>query len=137
MASGIYIVALKNEAPISSYSGDQRRQHLGTPVMRGDLKFGKSTNLTRRQRNYERTFGAENIEFKIVIETKSIDTLEASIKQRVANYRIVGINGRRLEWLRGLNFSALEEIVINTANITDDIARLTTVLKDFGGVNER
>jgi hypothetical protein len=111
--SGIYIVVLKNQVPISTYAGDKRREKYGTMVGYGNLKIGKAKVLEKRKLNYIKTFGVENFEFIPVFNCLEIDAIEKSIKSLVKDKRIRGVNNRLLEWLADIEFEELLKIVVN------------------------
>ena len=111
--SGIYIVVLKNQVPISTYAGDKRREKYGTLVGYGNLKIGKAKVLEKRKRDYIKTFGAENFEFTAVFNCLEIDAVEKTIKSLVKDKRIRGVNNRLLEWLAEIEFEELLKIVNN------------------------
>ena len=115
LTKGIYIVALLNETPLSSYGPDSRRKGAGALVNREHIKFGKTVDLLRRRRDYIKTFGAENIDFTSIIEGGDIDDIEHRIKLKVGHLRITSLKRRKLEWLHGIDKATLEEIIRSVA----------------------
>jgi len=109
--SGIYIVCLTNKIKISNYAGDKRREHRGTPVGLGNFKVGKAKVLKTRRKDYFKTFGEHHVEFIPQFNTADIDNIEQKIKAALKNYRIKGINGRRLEWMENITKEELISIV--------------------------
>ena len=63
MESGIYIVTLNNEEPISVNANDPRIAHKAIKVTRTNCKFGKARNLKAREKYYFKTFGEHNVNF--------------------------------------------------------------------------
>ena len=111
--SGIYIVVLNNQVPISTYANDKRREKYGTMVGVGNLKVGKAKVLEKRKLNYIKTFGFSNIEFIPVFNCVEIDSIEKEIKFLIKSYRIRGVNNRLLEWLANIGIEDLITIVMN------------------------
>jgi hypothetical protein len=112
-APGIYIVTLNNDDPISVNAQDRRRPRAIT-VTRANCKFGKATNLVRRKANYEKTFGAKNVNFHPIAEMDDIASIEQMVLGRLRDYRICGASGRKNEWLGGITPAEVERIVIST-----------------------
>jgi hypothetical protein len=114
MKSGIYVVELLKENYTNAHETRQRGR--GTLVPSGSVKFGKTRNLDRRAFNYEVTFGLGNFIFKTILIKKDIDKIENEIKVLVNQYRIIGVYGRKLEWLTGITLSELIKVIQTVSN---------------------
>jgi hypothetical protein len=113
-AAGVYIVTLRNEVPISVNAHDPRVAGRAIAVTRANCKFGKARNLDARRKNYERTFGAENVNFFPIAEIKDIAGVERRVLARLRDFRVRGATGRKNEWLVGIAAFEVERIVIAT-----------------------
>jgi hypothetical protein len=109
---GIYIVTLNNEIPISANAHDARRPG-AVKVTRLNCKLGKARSLESRRKNYEKTFGAKNVNFFAIAELENIDLAERSILARLQTYRLVGENKRTNEWLNGIDPIEVERIAFD------------------------
>lgn len=97
------MVRLLNTEPISIFAADARRAETGALVDSRHVKFGKTVNLPRRLRDYEKTFGVSNIQFRCVqVNLTQIGDFERMLKDIFNEYRLVWKN-RRLEWLYGVD----------------------------------
>lgn len=110
--TGLYIVTLNNEAPISVNANDLRIAHRCISVSRGHCKFGKAKSLVRRRRNYVAVFGAENVNFRVIAITEDIGAAERCVLQALAGWRIRGRTGRTNEWLAGIAAAEVESIAL-------------------------
>lgn len=108
---GVYVVELLNDEPISVNADRPTIADRCIKVTRANCKYGKATNLARRQREYHKTFGAEHVRFRFFIATEHHATVEALVGQRLAAYRIPGATGRLNEWLQGIAAHEVEEVV--------------------------
>ena len=66
MESGIYLVTLLNEIPISVNAHDPRIAHKGIKVDKTNCKIGKAKNLEAREKNYFKTFKEDNVNFRLL-----------------------------------------------------------------------
>jgi len=107
MESGIYVVELLKENYTNAHEKRIGRQ--GSLVKKGSVKFGKTTDLSRREKDYRKTFG-EDI-FKAIFITKDISKIEEEIKVELNQHRIIGVRGRKLEWLTGITLSELIKVI--------------------------
>ena len=89
---GMYIVTLNNYEPISVNAHDPRIADRAITVTRANVKVGKAKNLYARSRNYEKTFGAHNVNFVAIAETKEIEVAEKEVLSRVDPFRMKGRN---------------------------------------------
>lgn len=110
MQSGLYIVMLRNEEPISVNRGDARIEHRCIRVARGNCKFGKATDFARRRVGYERVFGADNVVFVPLFALEDIARGERTVLAELAPWRLRGRSGRRHEWLGGIAPTEVERI---------------------------
>jgi hypothetical protein len=113
-ATGLYIVTLNNDVPISVNAQDSRVADRAIAVTRANCKFGKARNLGLRKLNYERTFGVENVNFFPIAEVEDIATVERKVLARLNDFRVRGTTGRKNEWLVGIAPAKVEQIVIAT-----------------------
>jgi hypothetical protein len=67
--SGIYVVSLSNDEPISSQAGDPRNETSAISVNKDNVKVGKAKSFAAREKNYHKTFGAHNVKFHPIILT--------------------------------------------------------------------
>lgn len=102
MKSGLYIVTLNNEVPISVNAQDSRIADKTIKVTKANCKFGKARNLESREKNYHKTFGKDNVKFIPIAKLAEIQKLEKTILGALDNYRIRGRSGRKNEWLQGI-----------------------------------
>ena len=105
--TGIYIVTLNNEAPISVNAHDSRRPG-AIRVTRDNCKVGKARNFEARRANYQKTFGKSNVNFYPIAELQDIARAETYILARLRDYRV----GRN-EWLLGIDAHEVERIVLS------------------------
>jgi len=114
MESGIYIVTLNNEVPISVNAHDPRRASTSIKVNKMNCKVGKTIRLKGREKDYFRPFKEENVNFILIAILADIDIAERAIKAKVKNFRIRGITGRPNEWLENILPEDVIRIVIQT-----------------------
>ena len=112
--SGIYIVTLNNDQPISVNANDLRIAHKTIKVTKKNCKIGKAKNLTGREMNYFRVFGEHNVNFSPVATMLEIDVAEKAILARLDKHRIRGRTGRKNEWLQDISSSELHAVVLST-----------------------
>jgi hypothetical protein len=120
--SGLYIVQPTNVEPICSYRGDKRREGSGTPIKVGCIKFGKAKNLDRRRKNYEKTFGNNNIFFIPIVYSSLSHEIEKAVKIQVKASRIRSPKNRPLEWLTDISFQTLKQQIVDVAVKLDTTA---------------
>lgn len=102
MKSGLYITTLKNKEPISVNAQDKRIAHKAIKVTFENCKFGKAKNLDIRKKNYEKTFGVENVNFQPIATLLETELAEKEILSQLDVFRIRGRTGRKNEWLQGI-----------------------------------
>jgi hypothetical protein len=110
--SGVYIVTLTNEVPISVNAHDVRRAHLSIEVTRRHCKIGKATDLSGRERNYWKTFGEANVHFKVIAFTDDPAAAERAILKHLRKHRVRGSNGCLNEWLADIDPAAAERAAL-------------------------
>ena len=114
MESGLYIVTLNNDEPISVNANDPRMADKAIKVNKANCKFGRAKNLSAREKNYFKVFGEHNVNFKPLVRLEEINIAEKAILKRLDNYRIRGRTGRKNEWLKNISPENVEEIVFST-----------------------
>ena len=122
--SGLYIVTLNNEMPISVNANDKRIAHRCIQVNKSNCKFGKAKCLHRRQKNYYKVFGEENTNYQPIVLLEEISLAEKLILKRLMDYRLRGQSGRLNEWLFNITKEQLILIIVSTLkenNITFEI----------------
>ena len=102
MKSGLYIVTLNNDEPISVNAHDPRVADKAIKVTKENCKFGKAKDLDARRKNYYKTFGEENVNFKPIARLADIQTAEKVALAALDEYRVRGSTGRKNEWLEGI-----------------------------------
>lgn len=96
---------------------DKKRADIMPSVNNAHIKFGKAHNLQQRFKNYYfDNDGDVNFTPVVICDNyikEELTSLEKLIKSRVDNYRIRNPNtNRRLEWLQGINFEDLKNIIL-------------------------
>lgn len=114
MKSGLYIVTLNNEHPISVNAQDHRIAHKAIKVTKRNCKFGKAKVLEGRRKNYYKTFGEENVNYYPIVRMVDIEVAEKAILTKLNEHRMRGRTGRRNEWLEGIDPNQVLKIAINT-----------------------
>lgn len=110
--SGLYIVTLTNDMPISVNANDPRIADECIKVARGHCKFGKAKRLAARKKNYDKVFGDSNVHFWPIVELDEIASAERIVLARLCEWRMRGRTGRRNEWLEGIAPDEVERIAI-------------------------
>ena len=108
---GVYVVEMLNEEPISVNADRSQIADRRISVTRANCKYGKAKNLRRRQRDYEKTFGTENVRFRYYAVTPHYANIETMVGARLLHYRIPGSTGRLNEWLQGISSESVEALV--------------------------
>ncbi len=111
---GLYIVTLTNEVPISVNAHDPRLAEKAIKVNKSNLKFGKAKDFDLRKKNYFKTFGEANVNFRPFIAMDEIDLAEKLILKNLDPYRVRGNTGKKNEWLTGITVSQLEKVILDT-----------------------
>lgn len=114
ITSGLYIVSLNNNEPISVNASDLRIAERCIKVNRNNCKFGRARNLATRKRNYEKTFGIENINFLPVANLVEIDIAEKVVLRQLSQWQVRGQTGRKNEWLQEITVEKVQSIAIST-----------------------
>ena len=123
MSSGIYIVSLNNTAPISIQQGDRRYDNFDIfKANKKNIKIGKASDFIKRARNYDKTFGKDNVNFQPIIITDDFEKAEKKILEIVNDYRETNpYSGRKLEWLSGISMSTAKKLLFDALDHTDII----------------
>ena len=114
MKSGIYIVTLNNDQPISVNANDPRIAEKAIKVTKMNCKVGKAKNLTNRKNNYFKVFGEHNVNFRPLVRMVEIDQAEKAVLARLDQHRIRGNSGRKNEWLQNITSNELCNEVLST-----------------------
>lgn len=114
--SGLYLVILNNEDPISANAHDDRVAHTSIQVDRKNCKFGKAKNLKRRRENYYKTFGEDNADFVpiAVVEFQDLASAERLVGEQLRVFRLRGPSGRITEWMVGVQPEQVIRIALRT-----------------------
>ena len=112
MKSGLYIVTLNNEEPISVNANDPRIADKTIKVTKANCKFGKAKDLDVRRKNYYKTFGEENVNFKPIARLADIQIAEKAVLAALDEYRVRGATGRKNEWLEGIKPQSVVAIAL-------------------------
>lgn len=111
--SGLYLVTLNNDEPISVNADDRRLADRAIKVRRGNLKVGKAEDLVRRHRNYTKTFGSGNVNFHILAYVSGgksdLQRVETAVLEGLAPFRIRG-QRRLTEWLGDVGEARAREV---------------------------
>lgn len=110
--SGLYIVTLNNEHPISVNAHDPRRVERCIQVSRLNCKVGKAQNLAARERNYWKTFGVKNVNFRPIALTDAFVLAERVVLKDLSQWRVRGTSGRKNEWLVGISAQEAELVAL-------------------------
>jgi len=113
MKSGLYIVTLNNEELISVNANDPRIADKCIKVNRVNCKFGKARDLSIRKRNYDKVFGAENVNFFPLVALDEMARAERLVLALLSEWRIRGATGRKNEWLTGISAEEVQKIAIS------------------------
>lgn len=111
MASGLYIVILKNNNPIHVNAQDPRDNGRSITVTKDNCKFGKAKDFEKRKKNYIKTFGEENVDFLPLVKMAEIDKFETIVLKSLDLYRIRGRTGRKNEWLENISPEEVVKLV--------------------------
>lgn len=116
--SGLYLVTLNNEEPISVNANDPRVADKAIKVTKANCKFGRTKNLAVREKGYCKVFGEHNVNFKPLVQLEETDIAEKAILNCLDNHRIRGRTGRKNEWLENINPETVEATVFSTLKKT-------------------
>ena len=108
---GLYIVTLNNLEPIHVNAQDPRDQGRSITVNKDNCKFGKAKDFEKRKKNYNKTFGEENVNFEPLVALEEIDEVEKLVLDSLDEYRIRGRTGRKNEWLENIEIEDLISII--------------------------
>ena len=114
--SGLYVVTLNNEHPISSRADDKRHADSAVKVNKEHCKFGKAKDLDARRNNYYKTFGQENVNYFPLAALEDISATEKAILGQLVDYKIKGPAGVKTEWLKGIEKQDVVDIALNVLN---------------------
>jgi hypothetical protein len=114
--SGVYVVGLRNDDPISVNADRLGVAERCIKVTRANCKFGRAVNLQRRQGNYMRTFGAQNVVFHFFAVTPHYREVERRVGGALLPHRKRGATGRLNEWLEGIAIEEVERLVRQAVN---------------------
>lgn len=109
---GLYIVTLTNAHPISVNAHDPRIADRTLKVTHVNCKFGKARVLASRRRNYEKTFGVENVSFHAIAAVADFAAAERAVLGRLGAHRMRGLSGWPTEWLENISPQEVHAIVV-------------------------
>ncbi len=114
--SGLYLITLTNEEPISANAHDDRIAQTSVAVNRDNCKFGKARSLRNRNKNYCKTFGARYANFQAIaaVSIQDLETAERLVAEQLRPYRIKGPSGRITEWMKGIEPTQVIRIALKT-----------------------
>ncbi|MFE8034042.1 GIY-YIG nuclease family protein [Thiohalocapsa marina] len=114
--SGLYLVTLTNEDPISANAHDARIAETCVAVNRDNCKFGKARSLRNRSKNYCKTFGARYANFLAIaaVSIQDLERAERLVAEQLRPYRICGPSGRITEWMKGIEPTQVVRIAMKT-----------------------
>lgn len=112
MKSGLYIVTLNNDEPISVNAQDPRIAGKAIKVTKSNCKFGMAKDLEARRKNYYKTFGEINVNFKPIVRLADIHAAEKVVLSALDKYRVRGSTGRKNEWLEGVKPQSVVAIAL-------------------------
>jgi hypothetical protein len=114
--SGLYLVTLTNEEPISANAHDARIAETSVAVNRDNCKFGKARSLRNRRKDYCKTFGEQYANFQAIaaVSTRDLETAERLVAEQLRPYRIPGPSGRITEWMKGIEPTQVVRIALKT-----------------------
>jgi len=101
--SGIYIVTLNNNEPISVNADRPKIADRCIKVTSSNCKVGRAKSFSSRRSGYFKTFGKENVNFYPIVATEDFERAERLILSKLGPYRVVGRNGRKNEWLERID----------------------------------
>jgi hypothetical protein len=111
-SSGLYVVVLKNDEPISVNAHDARRAARCLHVNKLNVKVGKAKDFAARRKSYIRTFGEQHFEFIPIVAVEDIGTAEKVVKEALAPWRVRHTSGRLHEWLAGISSDEVERTML-------------------------
>ena len=120
------MVEMLNDHPISVNADRSAIAARCIKVTRANCKYGQAVDLARRQRDYFKTFGAENVRFRYYAVTQNYAAIEAEVGRQLMRHRMSGGTGRLNEWLQGISSEEVEQVVRAAVAAIPDIA-LTVV----------
>ncbi len=114
--SGLYLVTLTNEDPISANAHDDRIAETSVAVNQDNCKFGKARSLRNRGKNYCKTFGARYATFQAIaaVSIQDLERAERLVAEQLRPYRIRGPSGRITEWMKGIEPTQVVRIAPKT-----------------------
>jgi hypothetical protein len=98
----MYIVTLKNRAPISVNAQDPRMADRCIKVTCVNCKVGKAKSFAARERNYFKTFGEDNVVFRPIAFATDLVAAERAVLAALSRWRILSGAKRKTEWLVGI-----------------------------------
>ncbi len=127
--SGIYVVKLFNEELMPA-DIDSRREGTVIEVNKLNCKVGKTIDLNKRRKDYERVFGPENVCFCPVAELEEVDEAENHVLNRLEEYQVEGKTGISNEWLERITAEEVRDIILNVLDQNDfEYTELPNILK--------
>ena len=110
--SGLYIVTLNNEEPISAQADDPRAAERAIKVNKDNIKVGKAADLSARKNQYYNTFDRDNVNFQTVVKIADIDLAESLASSKLNEYKLQNPStGRITEWMKWVEPEQLTKII--------------------------
>jgi hypothetical protein len=100
-SSGIYVATLRSDrlVPVTQ---DIRYVETCARVNCFNVKVGKARDLSRRERDYWRDFGPENVSFTAIATTTEIRVAETAILRKLRSFRKSSPKGGMMDWLENI-----------------------------------
>jgi hypothetical protein len=101
--SGVYFVQILGDTLVSVNADRPKISERSIKVNSNNCKYGRAANLARRQRDYQKTFGAERVKFTVLVVSDDFHTLEQRLNRHFIRFRMKGAKGHLNEWLEGVD----------------------------------
>jgi len=109
-APGIYVARILSDTPIP-VTRDPQYIETCARVDKLNIRVGKASNLSDRQRDYWKDFGEENVEFIPVAILQDIQPAESAILRHFEGHRKCSPQGAPMNWLENIDTEpAIKEI---------------------------
>ena len=100
-APGIYVATLRSHelVPVTQ---DIRYVETCARVNCSNVKVGKARDLSLRERDYWKDFGADNVSFVALAITQEIQAAETAVLRRLKPFRKRSPKGGMMDWLQDI-----------------------------------
>ena len=119
MKSGLYIVTLNNDQPISVNAHDPRHAQRAIRVNKENCQCGKTKDFEARRKTYYRAFGKHHTNFKPVVCLEDINAASRVVMAALDEYRILGKTGRKNKWLQGIKPEKVIKLILSELQAAD------------------